>query len=134
MKQWDLRGATRTVFPPTIPARVSPSHPSMSDRFPLVLWGTDTALRFTTRPRIRDVVAIGGEPEDVLDLGSAVGVVDAHLRALRGEPAIFDLPLGGHDVRCFAFPIRTDGGEVTGTISVAMGGFPQQSTPLPIAG
>jgi hypothetical protein len=138
MKQWELRSVTSTApAPRSISARVSPNHPSVRDRFPLVLWATDSMLRFTTRPRIDALVALGGWQRDIFNLSALPGVADAHLDALRGSPAMFELPVGGRPVRCFVFPIWEENGDVTGTVSVAMG-EPTESRStearLPVAG
>jgi hypothetical protein len=121
MKQWELRSVTSAApAPRSISARVSPNHPSVRNRFPLVLWATDTVLRFTKKPRIDALVALGGGRRDILELSTMPGLVDAHLEALRGSAGTFELPVGGRTVRCFVFPIREENGEVTGTVSVAM--------------
>jgi|SoimicmetaTmtHMA_FD_contig_101_1586_length_766_multi_2_in_0_out_0_2 hypothetical protein len=138
MKQWELRSVTSTApAPRSISARVSPNHPSVRDRFPLVLWATDSMLRLTTKPRIDAVVALGGWQRDIFNLSTLPGVADAHLDALKGTAAMFELPVGGRSVRCFVFPIREENGEVTGTVSVAMGeqiGSPATEARLPVAG
>ena len=138
MKQWELRSVPSIApAPRSISARVSPNHPSVRDRFPMVLWATDNMLRFTTKPRIDALVALGGWRRDIFNLSTLTGVVDAHLDALRGHAAMFELPVGGRPVRCFVFPICEENGEVSGTVAVAMGEpieSPATEASLPVAG
>lgn len=93
-------------------------------RYPLALWETNIALRFVVAPRLG--LLQGMHPScsdllDVFDVEADQDVVEAHLWALGGQPATFEIPLYGRPVRCWAFPLREIGGPVTGTVAVAMG-------------
>jgi hypothetical protein len=132
MRQWELFGITDTV-PAWIPPKKEPERPVPldpaagvartieMDRFPSVLWTTDSALRFTSSPGRNRVADVAGSP-DVFEAFGTAGrnVVEAHLRALGGGASSFDLDRGGRPLRCWVSPVRDGDGGVCGTICVGL--------------
>ena len=132
MRQWELFGITDTVPawtpPKKEPDRPAPLDPAAGiepaiavDHFPSVLWTTDASLRFTSDPGMGRVGLRAGSP-DVIDAFGIEGgdVVEAHVRALAGGAASFDLHRNGLALRCWVSPVRASDGQVCGTICVGL--------------
>ncbi len=132
MRQWELFGITDIApnwTPPPKPAAEptrsdrSDDLPVVVDRFPSVLWTTDATLRFTSFPAVADLGLTSGAI-DVLDLfgldGEGEEVVSAHVEALGGRAATFELDRGDREIHCWVSPVRGDDGQVCGTICVGM--------------
>ena len=140
MRQWELFGITDSVpnwTPPPKPASgttagpvAEPAHaerrdeqPVVVDRFPSVLWTTDATLRFTSFPGLADL-GISTAAIDVLDLfgldGPGEDVVSAHVEALGGGAATFELSRAGRELHCWVSPVRGRDGQVCGTICVGI--------------
>jgi hypothetical protein len=129
MRQWELIGITDTV--PTTPARsrftAAASIEAAGEGHPVFFWTTDTALRLQTitgaasevigmaqsRCEGRDLISIFGLE------GESLAVLDAHVAALNGETAWFDLQGDRATVRCRVAPTHDAMDRVTGTFCLA---------------
>ncbi|HEX5757861.1 MAG TPA: EAL domain-containing protein [Thermoanaerobaculia bacterium] len=94
----------------------------LAEATPMLLWTTDHDLRFTSCPP-----ALEGGPRPGASIVDFYGAEDwdappvqAHRRALAGEPAEFEHRWQGRLLRCHVEPLRDPLGQVTGTVGVAL--------------
>ncbi len=136
MKHRNARRITAVSRPATDGPRryVVGDLPTEPDRYPLALWETDASLRFISKPRL-GLIADHAVAEllDVFDVEADQDVVEAHIWALGGQAAVFEIPLYGRPVRCWAFPLREVDGPVTGTVAVALSEADTELVFAPIA-
>jgi signal transduction histidine kinase/FixJ family two-component response regulator len=97
-------------------------------QLPAIVWSTDIELTFTS-------VAGRGLPDSDIDLNALLTqnlramlppdpnrylVIDAHERALRGEPVSFDLATGERFFRCHLKPFYNPNDDLIGVIGIAL--------------
>ena len=99
------------------------------EQTPAVLWTTDTQLRFTFAQGA-GMAALGLHPDQVMgSLVSEFGlsddpdmsvIVDAHRRALQGEPLTYETQWRDRTFQSHVEPLRDAGGLIVGCIGVAL--------------
>jgi diguanylate cyclase (GGDEF)-like protein len=101
----------------------------LASRLPLFVWSTDSALRVTSSlgtrpPDLALPEAQGPKPEirlsDRLQPADAEHpALDAHRKALRGEPVEFDIQGDGRTFEVHLEPLRDTAGAIEGTVGIA---------------
>lgn len=95
---------------------------------PAVFWTTDRELRFTATSG-KDLARFGQTPDQVtgLTLHKHFGMADpafpplaAHLRALGGDTASYEVDVASRTFRAHVEPLRDDSGEISGCLGVAL--------------
>lgn len=132
MRQWELIGITdhrpAVLVPPPAARPETERHVEPDAGGPVFFWSTDGALRLIG---ISDVAAdIVGRPavwcrgRDLLEIfgldGPNAAILDAHIRALGGEPATFSLRGDRASVRCRVQPVADSTGKASGTFCLAL--------------
>ncbi len=130
MKQWELFGITDSV--PSWTPTPKPGRPATQqadeaavvvDPFPSLMWTTDAMLRFTSFPAVEDL-GVTAPAVDLLELfgldGEGEDILSAHVEALSGDAATFELEHEGRDILCWVSPVRARDGQVSGTICVGL--------------
>jgi two-component system cell cycle sensor histidine kinase/response regulator CckA len=95
------------------------------ERLPAVAWATDAGLNIVSMfgARRTDPCAeppIGQHITVLLGHHAAEEAMAAHRHALRGDAATFDVCWSGHTFGARVEPLRAPGGEITGTLGVAL--------------
>jgi PAS domain-containing protein len=96
------------------------------DQFPAVFWTTDADLRFTSSLGA-GLASLGLGPnqlvgmtlQDFFEAGQSQPM-DAHRRALRGQPVTYLMHWGGRTFHSHVAPLRDGQGGILGTICIAM--------------
>ncbi|MES2638507.1 MAG: response regulator [Myxococcota bacterium] len=95
------------------------------ERLPAVAWATDASLNIVSmfgarRTTPRAEPPIGHHVAVLLGHLAAEEGVAAHRHALQGDAATFDVCWSGHTFGARVEPLRAPGGEITGTLGVAL--------------
>jgi PAS domain-containing protein len=144
MKQWDLRGVTyaaggrtddRTeldttrVVEPGISVSIRPFFDSVRvlvDQLPAVVWTTDEHLTFTSAVGA-GLSGVGLGPNQIVGANlhdffheNDSTTIDAHRRAVKGEPVTYRMLWGDRIFHAQVAPLRDAGGETIGAICVGV--------------
>jgi PAS domain S-box-containing protein len=101
---------------------------TLTEQMPVMLWTTDTRLRVTTVAGDGQA-AVDIDPSSTASLPLSVvlgtdtqgpGAVEAHERALRGEPGVFEYDRRSRSYLAHVQPLAAPDGDVAGTIGVAI--------------
>jgi PAS domain S-box-containing protein len=101
---------------------------TLTERMPVLLWTTDTGLRVTTVAG-GGLAAVDIDPSSTASLPLAValgteapspGAVEAHKRALRGQPAVFEYDRQLRSYLAHVQPLADRDGATVGTIGLAI--------------
>jgi PAS domain S-box-containing protein len=95
-------------------------------QLPAIVWTTDEALRFTSSMG-GGLRALGVEADQIVGMTvdgwvRHVGGSDRpdHRRALKGESLGYEVTIKGHTYMVHLEPLRNGGGEITGTVGIAL--------------
>ncbi len=144
MKQWDLRGVTYATGEQTadqterdttrvvesgISVSVQPTFDSVRvlvDQLPAVLWTTDEGLKFTSAVGA-GLSGVGLGPNQIVGANlhdffheNDSTTIDAHRRAVKGEPVTYRMLWGDRIFQAQVAPLRDSGGDTIGTICVGV--------------
>ena len=101
---------------------------TLTEHMPVMLWTTDTSLRVTTFAG-GGLAAVDIDPSSTVSLSLAVvlgtdtlspGAVDAHERALRGQPAAFEYDRRSRSYLAHVQPLADPHAVIVGTIGLAI--------------
>lgn len=121
-----MTSALSVVEPKSEPVTPQPLSPGVLEQLPAIVWTVDRALRLTSRSGA-GLAALSQEirTHDT-DLFGFLGTRDpdfppiaAHLRALDGENAAYEMAWGGRTFACHVAPLR-EGAAITGAAGVAL--------------
>ena len=100
----------------------------LTERMPVMLWTTDTRLRITMVAG-SGLAAVDIDPSSTISLPLTVvlgtdtlrsGAMDAHERALQGQPAVFEYDRRSRSYLAHVEPLSNPGGVLVGTIGLAI--------------
>ena len=101
---------------------------TLTEQMPVMLWTTDTGLRVTTVAG-GGLAAVDIDPSSTASLPLTVvlgtdtpspGAVDAHARALNGQPAVFEYDRRSRSYLAHVQPLPGPDGVIAGTIGLAI--------------
>ena len=101
---------------------------TLTEQMPVMLWTTDTRLRVTTVAG-GGLAAVDIDPSSTVSLPLTVvlgtdtpssGAVDAHERALHGQPAVFEYDRRSRSYLAHVQPLSDPDGVIVGTIGLAI--------------
>ncbi|TMK85264.1 MAG: hypothetical protein E6G44_07645 [Actinobacteria bacterium] len=128
MKQWELRGITVTAdrqadgpVDAMDPLRI------LVNQLPALFWTTDPDLVLTSslgaeldRLGLGPNQLVGARLAELFEMPEDAELIDAHREALAGGSVRFQARWGGRAIRARVAPLRDSGGQVIGTICVAL--------------